>query len=1428
MTARCLIRTCVALILLSIVAVPAFAVPPPNDNCATPLAISGNGLFPFDNTMATISFWGQNNPNCLASGLMEIDADLWYCWTAPCTGTVTITTCGLTTVDTKIAFYNNNCVCPTTTALCCNDDFCGFQTSINCEVVCGQKYMIQLGMKTNTPAGTGQFSIQCNGQPCLCDNCCGKTPDFLTNSGAGTGGFTGGVAVVTQQSGILGRVVDYVDVGAPQPLNTMINWNATFFTPSGPQDWSDTNLGTVFGVTLDELGNTYLTHSSSYDAFFASGDAIGTITGGAAGAIYKIDTTTGIPSTFAVLPNNMISACSGSECWPGLGNICFSCQHHNLYVSNFEDGRIYRLNTAGTILSTWKHATGLAAAYSGPDPNDGNGFSPKGPHPTTTRGQRVWAVQTSKGRLYYSVWREDWSFYSASFANEIWSVGLLPSGDFMPGTEVLEISMPPYQPNISSPVSDISFRPNTCCMLVAERSMSDDTTASAHVSRLMEFCKNNGVWSPSGITTDIGCAFAPDSSAGGCDYDFHTGAGVLYNIWGTGDAIKCGTLPVPDPYIYGLGAMSFAGTNPFANGVMIDSNQQTAFGDKMQQGDVEITCPTTPTVCDVDSNGLGCTGGCIDPPTGYECVPVEIKVEADGQTWHVTNCDCIPMGHCHISFDPLAGATCVGTCPTGDPCTLKTIHNTDNSTTYFCACEPLPACEPDPQGLTCMGSCPTPPPGYECVPVEITRDMNGNWTITDCNCQPIGECHVDLVQSQFPTCVGSCPIIGMQCTLRSVAKIDGSVSYRCTCGDPEPTCQLKSVCDPDNPGTCDPACVGTCPPGFICIPTEIREFPVGSHNYNVSMCDCVPVGQEVCHPIVMNGLLSCKGGCSSGKPCKLVRVLEPPMPPSDEFGARYHCECSCVHPPAGMVNWWPMDDNPAVFPINDIAALLNHGTPSGGVVPATAAQSCVGGALFFNGASGVVTVPNASGPFDLNFGISNFTLEGWMQANTPIGQFLPLLDKRVFQAPSTVRGYAMYVTGGKLGFQLGDGTWMNFVANALPSINNGVCHHVAVTVTRGSPNVITLYVDGASQSFNDNTIFGPVNNNAALLFGTRYPILVLQDYYVGSLDEWEFFRRALTPAEITALYGAGALGKCRETAYAPDVNFCNNHLNRPVCFQICNYTNTPQTYNWTLTGPSGGAGCANVGAVVFTPASGTSAVIPPFQCQTICATMARPPGLTIFNTGCYTLTVTNTSTSNTFTSIGHITASQKNCFECPPPCNPTTIEVGTARELAMLVTNETDGDGVVDYTIRTQYASTDIPDDVALGLNGLPPGEPVIGTLVISPGQSMMIPIAVEAVAHEPFDLTRVVLEADADGDGTIDDVSSLLVRTQIPCFTGPVGDLDGDGLQGSGDVAPFVEALLGMPADPYDYILADVNCDGHADGDDIGPFVNAHISAGP
>lgn len=170
--------------------------PPANDGCGSAQVIAGSGPFAFDLTQATTGAEGQANGACVFFGLPGIDADVWYQWTASSTGTAVIKTCGLTTVDTKIAVYAGaGCAAAATSAIACGDDACGpYQTQVNVAVTNGSTYLIQLGTYPGAVTGTGSFSIQVSAPPTN-DNC--ATPVII--SGNGTFNFNNSQAAAGSQ-----------------------------------------------------------------------------------------------------------------------------------------------------------------------------------------------------------------------------------------------------------------------------------------------------------------------------------------------------------------------------------------------------------------------------------------------------------------------------------------------------------------------------------------------------------------------------------------------------------------------------------------------------------------------------------------------------------------------------------------------------------------------------------------------------------------------------------------------------------------------------------------------------------------------------------------------------------------------------------------------------------------------------------------------------------------------------------------------------------------------------------------------------------------------------------------------------------------------------------------------------------------------------
>ncbi|MFM1919273.1 MAG: hypothetical protein RLZZ303_907, partial [Candidatus Hydrogenedentota bacterium] len=112
----------------------------------------------------------------------------------------------------------------------------------------------------------------------------------------------------------------------PPPVNDQ-NWQPPMDHNEAGVPWTANVLGQVFGIALDNATppNMYVTATSVYGDFPAGP--------GGYGAVYRVDGVTGVVCVLATLPN----------AGPALGNICYDEVNSQLFVSNHEDGLIYRI-----------------------------------------------------------------------------------------------------------------------------------------------------------------------------------------------------------------------------------------------------------------------------------------------------------------------------------------------------------------------------------------------------------------------------------------------------------------------------------------------------------------------------------------------------------------------------------------------------------------------------------------------------------------------------------------------------------------------------------------------------------------------------------------------------------------------------------------------------------------------------------------------------------------------------------------------------------------------------------------------------------------------------------------------------------------------------------------------------------------------------
>ena len=308
--------------------------------------------------------------------------------------------------------------------------------------------------------------------------------------------------------------------------------------------------------------------------------------------VYAIDAINGVSTMLVELPGNY-----------GLAGIDYDSLHFQIFASNMDDGKIYRISGAGTILSEFDPLS----------PDDGvSGHAP--------RGERVTAVTVNyaENKLYYGIWSTDFS--DTGNPNTIRSVGLTSEGDFIPGTDQLEITLPNLEttninPNTySMPVFDIQFNNTGTTMLLAESGFNDLTT-NPHKSRVLQYDGASNSWVRDNTLApfntlqkfELGYINGGSGARGGVAFAYQDTDASLESTTGdysyyvaTGDALTGADC---DDYIkgcaYGLHFGGMTGGNPNSSVIYdIDNyvyNDVNEAQDKGYYGDIDIVLGT----CDI-------------------------------------------------------------------------------------------------------------------------------------------------------------------------------------------------------------------------------------------------------------------------------------------------------------------------------------------------------------------------------------------------------------------------------------------------------------------------------------------------------------------------------------------------------------------------------------------------------------------------------------------------------------------------------------------------------------------------------------------------------------------------------------------------------------------------------------------------------------
>ena len=224
--------------------------------------------------------------------------------------------------------------------------------------------------------------------------------------------------------------------------------------------------------------------------------------------------------------------------------------------------------------------------------------------------------------------------------------------------------------------------------------------------------------------------------------------------------------------------------------------------------------------------------------------------------------------------------------------------------------------------------------------------------------------------------------------------------------------------------------------------------------------------------------------------------------------------------PAGAVAWWPANGD-----ASDVVG-GHDGTLQGG---ADFGAGEVGQGFVLDGSSGYVSVPDNSA---WAFGNNDFTIELWANFADYPSDEEGQPDGGVFISSDAGGGNAnkwfFALAGGVLNFHINDpvnGPVFLLNTGFTPDLNTW--YHLAVT---RSGNTYTVYVNGVAAGW---------DTCARTIPGSGAPLMIGQAegfYFNGSLDEATLYHRALSDAEISAIYAAGGAGKENPNCVAPASN----------------------------------------------------------------------------------------------------------------------------------------------------------------------------------------------------------------------------------------------------------------------------------------------------
>ncbi len=388
-----------------------------------------------------------------------------------------------------------------------------------------------------------------------------------------------------------GKISDPVAVIFDTHLNSNAplgdDWGTTTSVPVvtaiHPGNWTANQIGQIFGIAIDEKENVYLASSDIY--IHHPGQNLPIISGNltrpfsySAGQIFKCVPPFWSAVPFVSLPNN-------NDTLNGIGNIAYDRWNKQLFATNLEDGKIYRIDiSTGAILETydpWVADIGSAGIV--------------------LQAERVWGIgvnyENGLIKIYFPrVSGSLRSIYSITLNN-----GVFPAAN----SEVIEISNLPGNQEI---ISDLAFSSNGNELLISERGAAHNAFVNSY-SRIGNWVFNRQYF----VGQDLRPTWSDGgNSAGGVDFAYtevsrNPSAKCDEYFLSTGNYMAARNSSIFP--IYGIEAINYSG-NLSSSTPMPTANKDTDWfidfdglggtGIKGTIGDVEVFDCTECVKCSLD------------------------------------------------------------------------------------------------------------------------------------------------------------------------------------------------------------------------------------------------------------------------------------------------------------------------------------------------------------------------------------------------------------------------------------------------------------------------------------------------------------------------------------------------------------------------------------------------------------------------------------------------------------------------------------------------------------------------------------------------------------------------------------------------------------------------------------------------------------